>query len=83
MCPLLFILRGITLHGAISVDATCELRELAWAMLADDSDLEALDALTTTIGPDDTLEAANATVERRASGHHRRTDLVGGGRSAQ
>lgn len=63
-----FILRGITLHGANSVDAPRELRERAWAMLADELDLDALDALTTTIGLDDTFEAANAILEGRVRG---------------
>ncbi|HEX7824814.1 MAG TPA: oxidoreductase, partial [Mycobacterium sp.] len=63
-----FILRGITLHGANSVDAPRELRERAWAMLADELDLNALDALTTTIGLDDTFEAADAILKGHVRG---------------
>ncbi|KAB1643148.1 MDR family oxidoreductase [Gulosibacter chungangensis] len=45
-----YILRGVTLTGANSVNAPRELRERAWAALAERLDLEKLDALTQTIG---------------------------------
>jgi len=49
-----FILRGVTLTGANSVDAPRGLRERAWAALADELDLDALDSMTSMIP----LEAA-------------------------
>lgn len=53
-----FILRDVTLTGANSVDAPLALRERAWAALAEELDLDALDAMTTTIGLADTIACA-------------------------
>lgn len=50
-----YILRGVTLTGANSVNATRELRQQAWDALAARLDLEKLDELTTTIGLADTV----------------------------
>lgn len=63
-----FILRGITLHGANSVDAPRDLRERAWAMLAHELDLDALDALTTTVGLEDTLDLAGPLLRGQIRG---------------
>lgn len=43
-----FILRGVTLRGVDSVMAPQALRQEAWARLAQDLDLEKLDAMTST-----------------------------------
>ncbi|NUL44560.1 oxidoreductase [Cellulosimicrobium funkei] len=53
-----FILRGVTLTGANSVDAPRELRQRAWDALAAELDLEKLDEMTTTIGLADTIPYA-------------------------
>lgn len=53
-----FILRGVTLTGANSVDAPLALRERAWALLAESLDLAALDSMTGTIGLGDVLSAS-------------------------
>lgn len=53
-----FILRGVTLAGINSVEAPRALRLEAWARLATDLDVHLLDAMTTTIGLEDALGAA-------------------------
>ncbi|HEY5847732.1 MAG TPA: MDR family oxidoreductase [Microlunatus sp.] len=53
-----FILRDVTLTGANSVDAPRELRQRAWDALADELDLDQLDAMTTTIALADTIALA-------------------------
>ncbi len=53
-----FILRGVSLLGIDSVMAPQALRRQAWARLAQDLDLAALDRLTTEIGLDEALEGA-------------------------
>jgi len=53
-----FILRDVTLTGANSVDAPRELRQRAWDALADELDLDQLDAMTTTIALADTITLA-------------------------
>ncbi|RFA23488.1 MDR family oxidoreductase [Subtercola boreus] len=45
-----FILRAVTLTGANSVNAPIELRERAWAALAEELDGVLLDSMTTTVG---------------------------------
>ncbi|MFO7689707.1 MAG: MDR family oxidoreductase [Cryobacterium sp.] len=55
-----FILRGVSLLGINSVQAPRELRERAWARLGTDLDLRLLDSLTSTIGLEDSFEAAAA-----------------------
>ncbi len=53
-----FILRGVSLLGVDSVMAPQSLRRQAWARLARDLDLSALDGLTTEIALDDALDGA-------------------------
>lgn len=53
-----FILRGVSLLGVDSVMAPQALRRQAWARLARDLDLAALDGLTTEIGLSDALDGA-------------------------
>ncbi|MFC5929908.1 oxidoreductase [Cryobacterium melibiosiphilum] len=65
-----FILRGVSLIGINSVDASRELREQAWARLARDLDLDVLDGLTTTLPLGDSLLAAQQIL---AGQHHGRT----------
>ncbi|HJE51085.1 MAG TPA: oxidoreductase [Tessaracoccus flavescens] len=52
-----FILRGVTLAGIDSVWATVDDRADAWRILARGVDVDALDAMTTTIGLDGVIEA--------------------------
>ncbi|MCS5717491.1 oxidoreductase [Herbiconiux sp. CPCC 205763] len=54
-----FILRSVTLTGANSVEAPLALRERAWTDLAAELDLDALATMTTTIGLDQVLDAAD------------------------
>jgi len=63
-----FILRAVTLTGANSVDTPRPLRERAWAALADELDLESLDAMTTTIGLSETLAYADEILAGRVRG---------------
>ena len=53
-----FILRGVSLLGVDSVMAPQALRRQAWARLARELDLSALDGLTTEIGLSDALDGA-------------------------
>jgi acrylyl-CoA reductase (NADPH) len=53
-----FILRGVSLLGVDSVMAPQALRRQAWARLARDLDLAALDSLTTEIGLSEALDGA-------------------------
>lgn len=53
-----FILRGITLLGVDSVMAPMHLREQAWLRLARDLDPKLLESMTTEIGLDDAIAAA-------------------------
>lgn len=53
-----FILRGVNLAGINSVLAPRALREEAWARLARDLDLDALDGLTTTVSLEGALDQA-------------------------
>ena len=54
-----FILRGVTLAGINSVFAPHELRERAWAALAAEIDLAALDSITRTVPLDAVSEVAH------------------------
>ena len=63
-----FILRGVSLLGVDSVMAPKSLRETAWARLESDLDLSKLDALTTEIGFDGLIGAAQDIVEGKIRG---------------
>jgi acrylyl-CoA reductase (NADPH) len=55
-----FILRGVSLLGVNSVEAPLPLREQAWDRIATDLDLGLLDEMTTEIGLEDSLHAADS-----------------------
>lgn len=63
-----FILRGVTLTGANSVEAPRALRERAWNAIAAELDLELLDSLTTTITLEETLDRAAEIIGGRIRG---------------
>ncbi len=63
-----FILRGVTLAGANSVEAPRSLRERAWAALADELDLDVLDSMTTTIPLEAALGTARAILRGEVRG---------------
>ena len=63
-----FILRGVSLLGIDSVMAPKALRLEAWQRLVEDLDRSRLAALSTRIGFDGIIEAANAIVEGRVRG---------------
>lgn len=63
-----FILRGVSLVGINSVDAPLEHREKAWALLSQNLDTEALDAMTTTIGLDEVIDAGKALMNNQLHG---------------
>jgi acrylyl-CoA reductase (NADPH) len=63
-----FILRSVTLTGANSVEAPLPLRERAWTDLAAELDLAALDGMTTTIGLDEVLPAAERILAGQVRG---------------
>ena len=65
-----FILRGVSLIGINSVDASRELRERAWTRLEQNLDLAVLDELTTIIPLGDSLLAAQQFLTGQ---HHGRT----------
>nr|NLD41147.1 oxidoreductase [Actinomycetales bacterium] len=67
-----FILRSVTLTGANSVDAPLELRERAWAALAEELDLDVLYGMSETIGLDEVLP----TAERILAGEVRGRTVV-------
>lgn len=58
-----FILRGVKLLGINSVLAPLPLRETAWARLARDLDLDALDSLTTTVPLEAAIDEAARILE--------------------
>ncbi|AWB88186.1 MDR family oxidoreductase [Salinibacterium hongtaonis] len=58
-----FILRGVKLLGINSVLAPLPLRETAWARLARDLDLDALDSLTTTVPLEAAIDQAALILE--------------------
>ena len=63
-----FILRAVTLTGANSVDAPAPLRERAWTMLGEEMNLDALDAMTTTVGLTETLDLADLVLRGQVRG---------------
>lgn len=63
-----FILRGVSLLGVDSVMAPKALRLEAWRRISADLDLAKLDALSTTIGFDEIIDAARDIVEGRLRG---------------
>ena len=63
-----FILRGVALLGVDSVMAARERRIEAWDRIASQLDHKKLDALTTTIGFDDIVAAANEIVAGKIRG---------------
>jgi acrylyl-CoA reductase (NADPH) len=63
-----FILRGVTLAGVDSVMAPIRLREQAWARLAQDLDRGLLEDMTTDIGLDEALPAADLILAGRVRG---------------
>lgn len=71
-----FILRGVTLAGINSVEASREEREEAWSRLERDIDIDALDGMTSVVP----LSAAREVAERVLSGGVRgRTVIETGG----
>ncbi|GAB2547647.1 MDR family oxidoreductase [Leucobacter ruminantium] len=63
-----FILRGVTLAGANSVDAPRTLRQRAWKALAAELDLAVLDGMTETIGLAETIPHAERILAGRVRG---------------
>lgn len=63
-----FILRGITLAGVDSVYAPKQDRDAAWACIAEYLDLENLEANTTEINLDDTIQTAIDLMEDKLIG---------------
>ncbi|RGE20369.1 MDR family oxidoreductase [Leucobacter sp. wl10] len=63
-----FILRGVTLTGANSVDAPRALRQRAWDALAAEIDRGLLDGMTETIGLDDARAHAAEILRGRVRG---------------
>lgn len=63
-----FILRSVTLTGANSVEAPLALRERAWAALAADLDLDALDSMTETVPLTGALEVAELILDGQVRG---------------
>ncbi|WP_449281822.1 MDR family oxidoreductase [Leucobacter sp.] len=63
-----FILRGVTLAGANSVDAPLALRQRAWDALAAEIDRELLDGMTEIIGLADTPARAAEILAGRVRG---------------
>jgi acrylyl-CoA reductase (NADPH) len=63
-----FILRGVALYGIDSVMAPMALREQAWARLARDLDPALLEAITTEIGLQDAIAAAQRLMAGQVRG---------------
>jgi acrylyl-CoA reductase (NADPH) len=63
-----FILRGVTLAGVDSVMAPIALRREAWSRLASDLDASLLESMTTEIGLDDAVEAAQMLMAGQVRG---------------
>lgn len=63
-----FILRGVTLVGANSVDAPRPLRQRAWKALAAELNLAMLDGMTETIGLAETIPHAGRILAGRVRG---------------
>ncbi|AIG63430.1 NADPH:quinone dehydrogenase [Corynebacterium atypicum] len=65
-----FILRGVTLVGANSVDAPLRMRERAWGIIARHLDLDVLEQMTQEVGLDEVIAAGE---ELLAGKRHGRT----------
>jgi acrylyl-CoA reductase (NADPH) len=63
-----FILRGVTLAGVDSVMAPIALRREAWSRLASDLDASLLESMTTEIGLDTAVEAAQKLMAGQVRG---------------
>ncbi|AGF73757.1 MDR family oxidoreductase [Corynebacterium halotolerans] len=63
-----FILRGVKLVGINSVDAPLELRERAWATLAEHLDTDVLEAMTSTVTLADVAAAGADLMAGRSHG---------------
>jgi acrylyl-CoA reductase (NADPH) len=63
-----FILRGVALLGVDSVMAPLALREQAWSRLARDLDPKVLESLTTEIGLDEAIDAAQRLMAGQVKG---------------
>ncbi|STC69127.1 MDR family oxidoreductase [Corynebacterium pilosum] len=63
-----FILRGVNLAGVNSVDAPAELREEAWALLAQDLDVAKLRDHTRTVDLEGAIETGAALLSGTGSG---------------
>ncbi|MBC5763296.1 acrylyl-CoA reductase (NADPH) [Ramlibacter albus] len=65
-----FILRGVALLGVDSVMAPRALREQAWSRLARDLDVALLDEMTTEIGLDGAIDAAQKLMAGQVRGRY-------------
>jgi acrylyl-CoA reductase (NADPH) len=65
-----FILRGVALLGVDSVMAPLHLREQAWLRLSRDLDPRLLEAMTTEIGLDDAVDAAQKLMAGQVRGRY-------------
>ena len=63
-----FILRGVSLLGVDSVMQPKERRVEAWNRIAEDLDLNKLDAITTTIGFDEIIPTARNIIDGKVRG---------------
>lgn len=63
-----FILRGVTLYGIDSVMAPLPVREAAWQRLAHDIDPARLESLTSEIGLEEAIAAANDLLAGKVRG---------------
>jgi acrylyl-CoA reductase (NADPH) len=65
-----FILRGVALLGVDSVMAPIHLREQAWLRLSRDLDPRLLESMTTEIGLDDAVDAAQKLMAGQVRGRY-------------
>lgn len=63
-----FILRGVTLAGVDSVNASADRRREVWRRLATDLDLDLLDAMTTQVELDDVTRVGDDVLAGRVRG---------------
>ncbi len=63
-----FILRGITLVGIDSVNASIERRQVAWQKLADTLNPETFEKVVTKINLTDAIEAAGKLLDGEIQG---------------
>ncbi|PJJ65225.1 MDR family oxidoreductase [Compostimonas suwonensis] len=63
-----FILRGVTLAGVNSVEASLELRQRAWSRLADDLDPALLDGMTSVIPLEGVFDRAREVLDGSVRG---------------